>query len=124
MQHRAMPPPSVRQQAPDLSPAVEIVVLRALEKDPDKRFPHVRDFATALEQALQGANVTSPDLTPFSLSIDGEMLQRAVKSEPLWNVPAPFTSLVGREQDIAAIADLLRSQQVRLLTLVVIGGLR
>lgn len=123
MQHLSMPPPSLRQQVPDLSPAVEMVVLRALEKDPDKRFPHVQNFATALEQALQGANVTSPDLTPFSLSIDGEMLQRAVKTEPLWNVPAPFTSLVGREQDIAAIADLLKSQQVRLLTLVGIGGI-
>ncbi len=123
MQHLSMPPPSLRQQVPDLSPAVEMVVLRALEKDPDKRFPHVQNFATALEQALQGANVTSPDLTPFSLSIDGEMLQMAVKPEPLWNVPAPFTSLVGREQDVAAIADLLRSQQVRLLTLVGIGGI-
>jgi serine/threonine protein kinase len=51
LQHVSAPPPSFHQQVPDLSPAVEEVVLRALAKEPEQRFPSVQDFATALQQA-------------------------------------------------------------------------
>jgi serine/threonine protein kinase len=47
------PPPLLRAKLPDLSLAVEQVVLRALEKDPQARFASVQAFATALEQACQ-----------------------------------------------------------------------
>ena len=61
VQHVSVPPPSLREQVPDLSPAIEDVVLRALAKEPELRFARVQDFATALEQASQQA---SPRLTP------------------------------------------------------------
>ncbi len=44
------------------------------------------------------------------------------RTRSLWNVPASFTPLVGREQEIAAIMDLLRRPEVRLLTLPGVGG--
>jgi predicted ATPase/class 3 adenylate cyclase/tRNA A-37 threonylcarbamoyl transferase component Bud32 len=44
------PIPSLREQVPDLSPAVEEVMLRALAKEPEQRFHTVLDFAIALEQ--------------------------------------------------------------------------
>ncbi len=50
-QHQAVPPEPLRQHIPTLPAAVEQVVLKALEKEPDKRFPDVNAFATALEQA-------------------------------------------------------------------------
>src|SRR6266516_3666319 len=62
MQHVSAPPPSLREQVPDLSPAIEEVVLRALAKEPEQRFTRVQDFATALAYASQQA--VSPRLTP------------------------------------------------------------
>lgn len=47
-----------RMHTPDLSTAVEQVVLQALQKDPRQRFADVRTFAQALEQATeQGSRV-------------------------------------------------------------------
>jgi len=47
-------PRSLRQRVPDLPPAVETVLLRALSKNMANRFPSVRDFAGALENAAAG----------------------------------------------------------------------
>jgi predicted ATPase/serine/threonine protein kinase len=51
VQHLSMPPPSLREHVPTISPKVEQLVLRALAKDPKQRFASVADFAQALEQA-------------------------------------------------------------------------
>lgn len=40
----------------------------------------------------------------------------------LYNVPSPSTSFVGREQEVAAISDLLDQPDVRLITLLGTGG--
>jgi serine/threonine protein kinase len=52
-QHRYVSPPSLNVRAPGTPPAVQRVVLRALEKDPDERFSSVGAFALALERASQ-----------------------------------------------------------------------
>ncbi len=62
VQHVSAPPPSLREQVPDLSPAIEEVVLRALAKEPEQRFTRAQDFSTALAYASQQA--VSPRLTP------------------------------------------------------------
>lgn len=46
-------PPSLRERAADIPPAVEQVILRALAKDPKQRYGTIGDFAQALEQASQ-----------------------------------------------------------------------
>ncbi len=51
VQHVSAPPPRLRERVPSLSPAVERVILKALEKDPRRRFAHVLEFASALKQA-------------------------------------------------------------------------
>jgi eukaryotic-like serine/threonine-protein kinase len=50
-QHIHVPPPPLREKVPAIPPLVEEVVLKALEKEPDKRFPSVTAFAKALEEA-------------------------------------------------------------------------
>ncbi len=52
-QQLAVPAPPLREKVPSIPLAVEQVVLRALAKDPQQRFPSVGAFATALEQAAQ-----------------------------------------------------------------------
>src|SRR5437868_3487388 len=67
VQHVLHEPPSLYRFQPDISPAMEAVVLRALIKDPHQRFATVQDFADALEQAYSTGTlpggVTSPPVS-------------------------------------------------------------
>ncbi len=58
-QHLNITPPGLCGQVRGLSTTVESVVLRALSKEPRDRFPHIQEFAFALEQA---ALLTDPPL--------------------------------------------------------------
>lgn len=53
MQHAQAAPPPLREKVPTLRPAVEQVVLKVLEKDYEKRFGSVREFAEALAVAVE-----------------------------------------------------------------------
>ncbi len=55
-QHVLVPPPSLRNKIPTISPLIEQVVMTTLAKDPKERFGSVKAFATALEQAFQGGS--------------------------------------------------------------------
>ena len=50
-QHIHVAPQSLRERIPDISPAVEQVVLRALAKKSEERYPSITAFTEALEQA-------------------------------------------------------------------------
>ena len=118
-QHLSVPPPALRNLLPDLSPAMEEAVLRALAKEPKDRFARVQDFALAFAHACQP---TPPPLSTPAPSTRSEALRSMARAEPIWKVPTPFTPLVGREQDVEALCALLWRPQVRLITLVGTGG--
>ena len=44
-------PPSLRESCPDILPAIEQVVLKALSKNPSNRFRNVQELLTALDEA-------------------------------------------------------------------------
>jgi predicted ATPase/DNA-binding CsgD family transcriptional regulator len=123
LQHLSIPPPSLREQAPDIPTAIEKVVQRALAKEPEQRFVRVQDFATALEQIIEGGSTSPPSFHSSELHVGSELFQSGVKPEPIWKVPTSLTPLIGREQDMAAIITLLRNSEVRLLTLIGTGGI-
>lgn len=50
--HQTRTPPAPRSICPSVPPALEAVVLRALAKTPEERFPHALALRAALEQAL------------------------------------------------------------------------
>jgi eukaryotic-like serine/threonine-protein kinase len=50
-QHIHTPPPPLREVSPDISPALEQVVLKALRKNPHIRFKSVRELLSALDEA-------------------------------------------------------------------------
>src|SRR5947207_15937704 len=50
IKHSIVPPPSLREKIPTITPAVEEVVMKTLAKDPKERFSSVQEFAIALEQ--------------------------------------------------------------------------
>ncbi|GHO84950.1 protein kinase domain-containing protein [Dictyobacter formicarum] len=130
MQHSLTPPPSLRTLLPDLSPAVEEVVLRALAKEPGQRFASVQDLAMALEQAVQGTLHTTPaSLFPLPITEEIPSLGSSGKTEyPLptpvmrGNAPAFLTPLLGREQDVEHVCTLIQRPDIRILTLAGPGG--
>ncbi len=66
-QQLSVPPPPLREKVPTIPPAVEQVVLTALNKDPLRRFASVQAFANALEQASKPeANLPSAPTFPSS----------------------------------------------------------
>src|SRR5687768_8459867 len=49
-------------------------------------------------------------------------MERATSPMPTGTMPRPLTSLIGRERELAEVADLLRRDDVRLVTLTGPGG--
>ena len=54
-QHYLTPPPAPSSLYPRLSPAIDAVLLRALAKEPEERFPSVMAFAQAFGEAAQSS---------------------------------------------------------------------
>lgn len=77
-QHRKVPPPSLRDKAPTLPHAVEQVVLTALAKDPNARFPNIQTFAVLFQQACQSAAYWTPAqvISPNTDASDGTPEER------------------------------------------------
>jgi serine/threonine-protein kinase len=63
-QHVHSPPPSPRGLRPAISPALESVLLRALNKRPEDRFPSGAALSAALEATLSSANLEAATLRP------------------------------------------------------------
>lgn len=79
LSHIHTPPPSLLPLRPDLPPAVDQVVQRALAKDPQARFAN----ATALAQALEQAWPAAPVAPPVGLDLHNQPTQ-------IWqNAPQP-----------------------------------
>ncbi|HET8853840.1 MAG TPA: protein kinase, partial [Ktedonobacteraceae bacterium] len=104
-QHLTKPPPSLREHMPNLSPAIEKVVLRALAKESKQRFASVQDFATALQHAAQGTSSPHAMSLPTSatgaevgspfLTAPAAVVKECSSSEPP-SVPASMPSPEGQ----------------------------
>ena len=80
-------PPSVLN--PRLSPAIDAVLLRAMDKVPENRFPTILDFANAFAQAVQ--NVPPPP--PGSRGSTGSILYPGTRPTNINNVDPNSTIL-------------------------------
>ncbi|HLL23051.1 MAG TPA: serine/threonine-protein kinase [Kofleriaceae bacterium] len=73
-------PPSLRAPEQQISGAIDRLVLRALSKSPDDRFPSARDFATALDEAraAEWRNATL-DIAITQRAVTTDLGERATK---------------------------------------------
>ncbi len=88
MQHLQDAPPPIADFAPETPPAVVAVVMKALEKDPKKRFQSARAMADALMKAKDGK------LDPAIVSQEGPRIQ---PQTPKRVQEAAITSAVRRQ---------------------------
>jgi tetratricopeptide (TPR) repeat protein len=65
------PCPSPRELAPEVSATLDELVMRCLDRDPERRFPSARDLERALEQAEAGlsSDVDRPPTAPTPLTL-------------------------------------------------------
>lgn len=100
VKHALAAPPPLRQKIPGVSAEVELVVLRALAKDPHQRFPTIRDFAAALEQAAlressassgvaESASSEEPDTSLETVPFTLEMASPSASITPVLSAQQP-----------------------------------
>jgi serine/threonine protein kinase len=96
VRHLHVPPAPLREHVPTLSKEIEAVVLKALEKDPKRRFATVQELATAFEEACKDMPV--PDNAPLSLAgmqyreatLSTEVTELSQESSSNWLVEFPL----------------------------------
>jgi len=106
LKHQIASSPPLREKVQPLSPAVEHVVLKALEKDPERRFESVQTFAMALEQASQESARTTFFLGESTVSVATE---KRNTSRPAIGASSP-----GEIQPVSFL-QLIRSRRMVLL---------
>ncbi len=125
-------PPPPRRFNPELSPAVEQVILKTLEKKPEARYPSAGALAHALREALgvTAEQITAaPPLVPLGLQrlrerqdyVETPVLTPTTHSAP--PLPCPYRGLFafqeddapfffGREDFTDALSDKVEAQQL------------
>jgi serine/threonine-protein kinase len=102
MAHVAEPPPPLGQKRPDISPEIEAIVMRALEKNPDRRPQSAVEFARDFERAAGFAPVSaashSGPISRISVPLDESRLESPVESIPVESDIADEATLVRRPE--------------------------
>ncbi len=92
VQHLKDQPPDLFPTCPHVTPEIEAVVIRTLDKDPEARYPSVQAFANALEKAVQAAlQPKPPALSPLIASLPQSVQQPAVFGPGGFQVPSMYT---------------------------------
>src|SRR5215471_15333158 len=95
-QHLSAPPPPLQTRVPAISPAVERVVLKALEKDPQQRFAGAQEFALALQEAFHAQSPGRRVFAPSSeYSTGNGQAGPSLRSLPAGTVTLLFTDIAG-----------------------------
>ncbi len=113
-QHFSTPPAPLREKMPSISLEVEQVVLRALKKNPQERFPTVLDFAMALEQASEGQDEQDAQAMETFLLLT----QPQKPATPSNDAPDQTSLLDGVEAHTSILTPPTRLQQADMHTII------
>lgn len=124
MQHLQDPPPPIAEFAPETPPAVIAVVMKALEKEPKKRFQSAREMADALMKAKDG-KLLAEDIIPsvtIQPALQQQMYQENITSRrTVSNVKRPIRRRSRRKILKVVLSSL---SALALLTLLTLGVIR
>jgi predicted ATPase len=101
-------PEPIRDLRPDTPPALAAIVNKALTKNADKRYQYIEAMLADLQALQRTGSLATP-----AMKTPGARLS---------NLPMPSTPLLGREQELDAVTQLLLRDEVRLVTLTGPGG--
>ncbi|HEX4930764.1 MAG TPA: protein kinase, partial [Gaiellaceae bacterium] len=113
--HLLDPVPSATALRPELPAAIDDVVARALAKKEEDRTASCREVIEGVRACLGGQQVTAPARARVS-TMTARTLAVFV------NFPSEPSPLIGRDQELAALVELVRGPDVRLVTLTGPGG--
>jgi serine/threonine protein kinase len=99
LMHISEPVPRPRSLNPDLSPTVEAVILKSLEKDPTRRFPTVTALSDAYQAALAGA--------PLAALEEPTLLSMALPAHAGRERPAFENRTLARERRTSTLMPIL-----------------
>jgi serine/threonine protein kinase len=90
MLHMSEPPRPPRELRPEISPEVEVVILKLLAKEPNERYPNGAAVAEALDQALQATTTSKESPTtipspsaPIPVRIAAELAENPLPPLPI-----------------------------------------
>jgi serine/threonine protein kinase/DNA polymerase III delta prime subunit len=112
-QHLHKPPPSLCARLPQLPPAAEVAIFKALAKDPEQRFARTTDFVTALSDAffpVQTFSLSRPlepgeqdhTVLPSTRLTGLPVLSPSQQQQDLVSTDSPVPSPSQQQQDLAS----------------------
>ena len=109
------PVPDLAELVPGLPDGLVDLVYRMLEKDREQRIPSVRLVGAELDALLKGR-------TPAR--VESRFAPHTPAAHvPRHNLPTQATPFIGRQAELAELARLLADPEVRLVTVVGLGGM-
>jgi predicted ATPase len=106
------PLPLVCEKCPELPPAVDTVLQKATAKDPADRYADVLSLAEAFAVAIR---------RPELITVEPFLTEKGI--EVPHNLPVQSTPFIGREEELAALEEMLIDPDTRLITIVGPGGI-
>jgi DNA-binding SARP family transcriptional activator/predicted ATPase/ABC-type glycerol-3-phosphate transport system substrate-binding protein len=111
------PVPDLGKLRPEVPGQLVGLIERMLAKDPGQRLATMRQVGAELEAILLGQTYQAPVRAEPMVNQDKPL------AGPAHNLPPQPGPLIGREQELAEIEDMLASPDCRLLTIVGPGGI-
>jgi len=117
--HLLEPPPQVTAIRPELPGGLDGVIATALAKSADGRYATCGDLVADAQAALGGRRAATIAATPRPA---GTVVAASVPADVPSTLPTHATPFVGRSKELDALRDLIRRDDVRLVTLTGPGG--
>src|SRR5262245_40039176 len=107
----ASPPDSLRQKDPEIPEALEALLYRVLEKDPEKRLQTAGEFAAGLRTVLEGLPTSAPEPAAAVVVV-------ATSIPAATPIPAPIPDPVPEPVQIAPVDEAAEQRVAEFLRLV------
>jgi serine/threonine protein kinase len=103
-QHLMAPPPSICAKNPTIPSAIELAVLKALSKEPQQRFTHVKEFAAALDHAYH-AEIGGATTSEVLVALDSGTHSEQVESESIFWTPIASNPKTNQQAEQTVTSD-------------------